>query len=55
MYHFWNSNKDFCYFTTFEKMFDKTNLKNMFKFIDCEKDYDESKVNEVLNNNICDK
>ena len=54
---FWNfyvNNKDWCYFTTFEKMFDKTNVQNIFSFIDCREKYNENKVDEVLKNNIKD-
>ena len=54
---FWNfylANKDWCYFTTFEKMFDKTNVQNIFSFIDCRENYNENKVEEVLKNNIKD-
>jgi hypothetical protein len=50
---FWNfylANKDWCYFTTFERMFDKTNVQNIFSFIG--EKYDEKKVNEVLMNNL---
>lgn len=47
-------NQEWCYFSTFEKMFDKDNLKNMFKFIDCEEYYNEEKLDEVLSNNIKD-
>jgi hypothetical protein len=54
---FWNfyvNNKEWCYFSTFEKMFDKTNLQNIFSFIDCRENYNENKVDEVLKNNIKD-
>ena len=51
---FYNQNKDWCYFTTFERMFDRNNLQNIFSFIDCRENYDENKVTEVLNNNIKD-
>ena len=54
LYRFYYDNKDFCYFTTFEKMFDKENIKKIFKFIDCEKDYNEMIVTNILNNNIKD-
>jgi len=53
-YNFYNKNKDFCYFITFEQMLKKQNIKKMFDFIDCEKHYDENKITEVLNNNIKD-
>lgn len=54
LFDFYNQNKDWCYFTTFENMFDRNNLQNIFSFIDCREKYDESKVTEVLNNNIKD-
>jgi hypothetical protein len=52
--HFYNQNKDWCYFTTFEKMFDLNNIKNIFKFIDCTEQYNETKVIEIISNNIKD-
>jgi len=54
LFEFYNQNKDWCYFTTFENMFDRNNLQNIFSFIDCREKYDESKITEVLNNNIKD-
>ena len=47
-------NKDWCFLTSFEKMFDRNNLQNLFKFIDCRENYIEEKITEVLNNNIKD-
>ena len=47
-------NKDWCYLTSFERMFDKNNLRNIFSFINCSKLYDENKITEILNNNIKD-
>jgi len=47
-------NKEWCYLTSFEQMFDRNNLKNIFSFIDCRENYDENKITEVLNNNIKD-
>jgi hypothetical protein len=52
--HFYNQNNSWCYFTTFEKMFDKNNIKNIFTFIDCGENFDESKVDDILKNNIKD-
>lgn len=52
--HFYYQNKSWCYLTTFEKMFDFNNLRNLFNFIDCQSFYDENKIIEVLNNNIKD-
>ena len=51
---FYNQNKDWCYLISFERMFDRSNLQNLFSFIDCREKYDENKVSEVLNNNIKD-
>lgn len=51
---FFNKNKSFCYLTSFERMFDKKNLKNMFRFIDCSEHFNETKIEEILRNNIKD-
>jgi len=48
------SNKEWCYITSFERMFDRNNLKNIFLFIGCGENYNENKITEVLNNNIKD-
>ena len=47
-------NKEWCYLISFERMFERNNLKKIFSFIDCEQLYDENKITEVLNNNIKD-
>lgn len=47
-------NKEWCYLTSFERMFDRNNLKNLFSFIGCGENYDENKITDVLNNNIKD-
>ena len=54
LFQFYMQNKSWCYFNTFEKMFDKKNIKNIFSFIECGDQYDENKVIDVLNNNIKD-
>jgi hypothetical protein len=51
---FYNTNSSFCYLTSFERMFDKKNLKNIFKFINCEEHFDETKIDVILKNNIKD-
>ena len=53
-YNFYQENKDFCYFITFEKMFDIQEVKEIFKFIDCHNFYDETKIKDILSNNIKD-
>jgi hypothetical protein len=53
-YNFYNQNKEWCYFTTFEKMFDMENIKKIFEFIDCSQHYDQSKIKQILDNNIKD-
>jgi hypothetical protein len=54
LYHFYNQNQSWCYFTTFEKMFDKENIKKIFEFIECQEHYDENKIKQILDNNIKD-
>jgi hypothetical protein len=54
LYDFYNKNKDWCYFTTFERMFDKNNLQNIFEFIDCRENYNEELVESILKNNLKD-
>ena len=44
--------KDYVFFLTFEKMFNKANIQALFKFIDCEANFDEDKVIGVLVNKI---
>lgn len=51
---FARNHSEWCYLSTFEQMFDRNNLQNMFSFIDCREKYDENKISEVLNNNIKD-
>ena len=54
LYNFYQENRAYCFFTTFERMFDRANLKHMFAFIGCQKYYNEEKITEILNNNIKD-
>ena len=54
LYEFYNKNKDWCYFTTFERMFDKNNLQNIFSFIDCRENYNEELIESILKNNLKD-
>lgn len=51
---FRNENKEWCFLTSFERMFDINNLKNIFCFIGCGEKIDLAKVDEVLKNNIKD-
>jgi hypothetical protein len=52
---FYSKHKDYCYLTSFERMFNKNNLRDIFSFIDCRENYNEQKIDEVLNNNLKDK
>jgi len=54
LYDFYLKNMNYCYFSTFEKMLDKTNITNIFKFIDCEEYFNEEAILKVLKNNIKD-
>lgn len=52
LYNFCCQHQEWCFFSTFEKMFDKQHVQQMFSFIG--ENYDESKINEVLDNNLKD-
>jgi hypothetical protein len=54
LHNFYIKNNNFCYLTSFERMFNRKNLKKMFSFIGCEEHYNEEKITEVLENNIKD-
>lgn len=54
LYRFYEKHTDYCFFTSFEKMFNTENIKNIFTFIDCKEHYNEEKILEILNNNIKD-
>lgn len=41
LYNFYLKNKEYCYFTTFERMFNMNNLKSIFEFIECGEHFDE--------------
>ena len=47
-------NKEWCFLTSFERMFNKNNLRNIFHFIDCGEKYNEDKISDILKNNIKD-
>jgi len=47
-------NKEWCFLTSFERMFDKNNIKNIFNFIECGEKYDEEIINNILKNNLKD-
>ena len=47
-------NKEWCYLNSFERMFDKTNLQNLFTFINCGEKYNEKEIDDILKNNIKD-
>lgn len=51
---FGQKNKEYCFLTSFERMFDKNNIQNLFLFIECRENYNEEKIQTVLNNNIKD-
>jgi len=52
LYNFYKDNKEYCYFTTFEKMFDMNNLEKIFEFINCKECFNKKKVEEVLLNEL---
>lgn len=52
LHTFYLENREYCYFTTFEKLFDKQHLQNIFNYIDCKEHFDEGKIDEILKNNL---
>lgn len=51
-FKFYQRNKDYCYFSTFEDMFDLAKLKQIFDFIDCGEGFNKDKVVEILSDNL---
>jgi DNA-binding ferritin-like protein (Dps family) len=51
---FYKGNKDYCYLTSFEKMFDINILKKVFQFIECGEKFNEKIISEILKNNLKD-
>jgi hypothetical protein len=49
---FFKKHPDYVFFLTFERMFNKANLWNLFSFIDCVDHFNEEKIMEVLSNKI---
>ena len=49
-----NENSQWCYFTSFEKMFNQQNIQRIFTFIGCRENYNENEVDEILKNNFKD-
>jgi hypothetical protein len=48
------ANREWCYLSTFERMFNKNHLRNMFVFLGQGEKYNENEVSKVLANNIKD-
>lgn len=46
------ANPGWTYLTTFEDLFDMSKVRNIFTFIDCEADFNESKITSVLADNL---
>ena len=51
---FYHKNKNCCFLSTFENMFNLDNIDKMFKFIDCAEYFNKEKINLILNDNIKD-
>ena len=54
LWDFFNENRKWCYFTSFEKMFNQQNIQRIFTFIGCRENYNENEVDEILKNNLKD-
>lgn len=51
---FYKQNPEWCFLSSFERMFDKTHQRNMFQFIGCRENMDEKAIEDILNHNIKD-
>lgn len=51
-FNFYARHRDFCYFSTFEDMFDMNKLREIFRFIGCENKFNEQKIKEILADNL---
>ena len=51
---FYTQNKEWCYLTSFERMFQINNVKNIFQFIGCGENFNESEIHEILQKNLKD-
>jgi hypothetical protein len=47
---FYKVNQDFCFLNTLERMYNKQHMISLFKFIDCEKHFNEEKIKKILMN-----
>jgi len=52
LFNFSQLHRDYCYFSTFEDMFDLSNLRQIFNFIGCGMHFNEKKIKEVLSDNL---
>ena len=52
--NFYRENKEWCFLSSFERMFDTKNIKHMFYFIGCGEKYDEKAIVDILKNNLKD-
>ena len=52
--NFANKNSEWCFLTSFERMFHKPNMEQLFTFIGCRENYNETTIDDVLKNNIKD-
>lgn len=48
--NYYHNNMDFCFLSTFEKIFDTDNIKNLFSFLG--EDFDQEKYINIINNNL---
>lgn len=47
-------NKDWCFLNSFERMFDKNNIRNLFLYLECGEKYNEKAIDEILKTNLKD-
>ena len=53
--NFYRKNTTWCFLSSFERMFDTKNIKQMFQFIGCGENFNEREINDILKKNLKDK
>jgi hypothetical protein len=52
LFKFSQAHKDYCYFSTFEEMFNLVKLRAIFDFICCEEHFNKYKIKKILSDNL---
>ncbi len=50
--NFYKTNRNFCFLNSLERMYNKNHLLTLFKFIECEKYFNEKKIKNILSSTL---